>query len=93
MGGHVDEAQVERHRGSDDDLGVVGELGEHVQRRDVLEHVDVRMPLEEAQLGSLVDPFEDERLGSFEVFGTGESGDGERLVGIALAGEVLDRPA
>ena len=86
-----------RHRSSaiaaaSDDLGVVGELGEHVQRRDVLEHVDVRVPLEEAQLGALGDPLEDERLGPLEMFGAGETGDGEGLVGVALAGEVLDRP-
>ena len=90
--GHVDEAQVERHRRGHHDLGVVGELDEHVQRRDVLEHVDVRVPLEEAQLGALGDPLEEERLGPLEVLGAGEAGDGERLVGVALAGEVLDRP-
>ena len=90
--GHVDEAQVERHRRGHHDLGVVGEFDEHVQRRDVLEHVDVRVPLEEAEFGALGDPFEDERLGPLEVLGAGEAGDGERLVGVALAGEVLDRP-
>ncbi len=91
VGGHVDEAHVERHRRGDDDLGIVGELGEQVQRRDVLEHVDVRVVLEEAEVGALGDPVEDVGLRPLEMFGAGEAGDGERLVGVALPRQVLDR--
>ncbi len=61
------------------------------QRGDVLQHVDVGVPLEEAEVGALGDPVEDLGLGALEVLGAGEAGDGERLVGVALAGEVLDR--
>ncbi len=87
---HVDEGQVEPHRRGGDDLGVVGELGEHQQRRDVLEHVDVRVPLEEAEIGALADPLEDLGLRALHLRGAREAADGERLVGVALARQVLD---
>ena len=87
---HVDETQVECHRRSVDDLGVVGQFGEHQERRDVLEHVDVGVPLEEAEVGALGDPVDDVGRRPLEVFGTGETRDGEGLVGVPLAGEVLD---
>jgi hypothetical protein len=48
---HVEHAQVERHRRGLHQLGVVGLLGQQVQRRDVLQHVDVAVPLEEARAG------------------------------------------
>mgnify|MGYP003377256465 CR=1 FL=1 len=88
--GHVEHAQVECHRRSQHELRVVGLLGQEVQRRDVLQHVDVAVPFEEAELAALANPFEDVGLGARHVLGAGEPGDAERVIRIALSTQVLD---
>ncbi|MEZ5140139.1 MAG: hypothetical protein R2711_15625 [Acidimicrobiales bacterium] len=87
--GHVEHAQVEGHARGAHQLRVLRELDEREQRRDVLLHVDVAVPLEEAEARPLVDPVEDRWLGALLVVGPGEAGHGEGAIGHALAGEVL----
>ena len=77
VGRHVQEAEIEAHPGHPHELWILGQFCQREQRTDVLEHVDVAVPLEEAEAGSLGHPRHDGGLGPCHVVGAGEAGDRE----------------
>ncbi len=86
---HVEQAQVQRRGTRLHDLGIGAELAQHQESGDVLDHVDVGVPLEEPEAGALVDPGQDVGFGPLGVLGAGHAGDGELRVGEELPGQPL----